>query len=547
MANGSPTRFASGAHWIKEQAEKELAEFYPKDPDGATPIAYLWARTIRCEGPGCGAEVPLMRSLWLANKANHSVALQLVPRPTLKRVDFEIIESAKAKDVGEGMVKRGSATCPVCGFTTPVASVRRQLKERRGGAADARLFCVVTNRPKENGQFFRLPTKKDVAMAGAAAQELKTRREQNQGTLSLVPEEVISLNEIRRISVPIYGVANWGDLFTPRQGLALSTFARFVRDIAEKLKSENGKGMGLAIQVCLAFAIDKCSDYWNTIATWMPRGTVGHAFARQAIPFTLDFVEANPIADFHCAWHEAFEWVAAACERDASANLSVGHASQSSATAQSLPDDVAQVVFTDPPYYDAVPYAYLSDFFYVWLRRSLPQLHSDLLKGHQVPKESEIVVDRPHELSNSKKDGAFYEQALTTAFAEARRVLRPDGVAIIVFASKTTASWEAILQAVVDAGWTITSSWPVDTEREARLAAQGQARLASSVHLICRPRENADGSVLVEIGEWRDILSELPVRMHEWMPRLTSEGVVGADAIFACLGPALEIFSRYAA
>jgi adenine-specific DNA methylase len=143
--------------WIKQEAERELAEFYPKDADGSTPIAYLWARTIVCEGPGCGAEVPLIRSLWLAKKTNKSVALELIPNPEAKRVDFKIVEKAKAKDVKEGTVKRGSATCPCCGFTTPVASVRKQLKARRGGADDARLFCVVTARDSESGRFYRLP------------------------------------------------------------------------------------------------------------------------------------------------------------------------------------------------------------------------------------------------------------------------------------------------------------------------------------------------------------------------------------------------------
>jgi hypothetical protein len=204
-----------------------------------------------------------------------------------------------------------------------------------------------------------------------------------------------------------------------------------------------------------------------------------------------------------------------------------------------MPDAAVQVLFTDPPYYDAVPYAYLSDFFYVWLRRDLRDIHGDLLQSEQVPKDEEIVVDRPHELSNSTKDIAFYERELTRAFAEGRRILRPEGVAVIVFASKTTASWEAILKAVVDAGWTLTGSWPVDTEMENRIAAQGQARLASSVHLVCRSRDKA------QVGDWRDVLAELPKRMHDWMPRLASEGIVGADAIFACLGPALEIFSRY--
>jgi hypothetical protein len=161
------------------------------------------------------------------------------------------------------------------------------------------------------------------------------------------------------------------------------------------------------------------------------------------------------------------------------------------------------------------------------------------LGAERVPKDDEIVVDRPHELSTSTKDIAFYEQELARAFADGCRLLRPDGVGTIVFASKTTSSWEAILKAVIDAGWTITGSWPIDTEMETRVSAQGQARLASSVHLVCRPRQQ--GSV----GDWRDVRQALPQRIGEWMPRLVAEGVVGADAIFACLGPALELFSRY--
>src|SRR5262245_48723761 len=175
--------------WIKEQAEKELAEFYPKDPDGATPIAYLWARTIKCEGAGCGAEVPLMRSLWLAKKGNRSVALRLVPDQEKKLVGFEIAESAQPKDVSGGTVRRGSATCPVCGYTTPVASVRKQLKARRGGAADARLLCVITTRPNQGGVAYRLPAESDKEVVCRAQQELSRRNEKHSGELSLVPDE----------------------------------------------------------------------------------------------------------------------------------------------------------------------------------------------------------------------------------------------------------------------------------------------------------------------------------------------------------------------
>ncbi len=532
--------------WVNEQAEKELAKFYPTDPTGAASVAYLWARTIQCEGPGCGVEVPLIRSLWLAKKGGRAVALRIVPRPEVKRVDFEIVEKAKAEDVGNGTVQRGSVTCPVCGYTTPVTSMRQQLKKRHGGGADARMFCVVLSQPTGPGHLYRQPNDRDMEAVHAAEKELKERERRHPGPLSLAPDEDICLNEIRRINVPIYGMARWRDLFTPRQVLVIASLLRLISEVEEKLTAECGHELAIAVRTCLALAVNKCADYWNTIATWMPRGTVGHCFARQAIPMTWDFVEANPIADFHCAWHEAFEWVAAVCDSEARAESQAGHVDLASATANPLPDDSVDALVTDPPYYDAVPYSHLSDFFYVWLRRGLGTVHPLLFSRPLVSKDQEIVVDRPHELSHSQHDITFYELELTKAFADSRRILRPNGVGVIVFASKSTASWEAILKAVVDAGWTITGSWPVDTEREARIAAQGQARLASSVHLVCRPRENPDGSVRDDdVGEWRDVLGELPKRIHEWMPRLAEEGVVGADAIFACLGPALEVFSRH--
>jgi hypothetical protein len=196
---------------------------------------------------------------------------------------------------------------------------------------------------------------------------------------------------------------------------------------------------------------------------------------------------------------------------------------------------------TDPPYYDSVPYADLSDYFYVWLRRTVRGIEH-LSEGSLTPKDREMTVNQP----SNKDQKARYESLLTGAFDNGRNFTSPTGVAVIVFAHKSTSGWETLLEAIINSGWIVTASWPIDTERAARLNALKTASLASSVHIICRPRENPDGSVRAgEIGDWRDVLQELPRRIHEWMPRLADEGVVGADAIFACIGPALEIFSRF--
>jgi putative DNA methylase len=545
-----------------DQLEERLAEIgaRPLKLVEETPIAYLWARTIQCEGPGCGAEVPLIRSLWLAKKANRSVALQLVPNKKAKRVDYKIIVKKRGGWVNQdddkekiadpkfdGTVKRGSATCPCCGYTTPVARVREQFKARHGGANDARMFCVVSARVDQQGRFYRAPSKKDEAAAKNASLRLVSQANAHKGELSLVPDEKLDVRGIRHTWAMIYGIEAWSDCFTPRQALALATIFRLADTHGQRLGKENDRGLSNAAQTCIALITDKLAQYNSSMCRWKASGeNLVDTFGRQALPMVWDFAEANPFAGASGDFTSLLGWHVDALETTRNAVAHEGSVAAASATTHPYPDDSAHAFITDPPYYDAVPYAYLADFFYVWLRRVLRRIHHELMIQPLVPKGSEIVVDRPHELSNSTHDVAFYERELAKAFGEGRRILRPDGVGIIVFASKTTASWEAILKAVVDVGWIITGSWPIDTEMETRVAAQGQARLASSVHLICRPRENLDGSVRTdEIGDWRDVLQELPPRIHEWMPRLAEEGVVGADAIFACLGPALEIFSRY--
>ncbi len=526
--------------WIKQQAEKELCEFYPKDKDGATPIAYLWARTIRCEGPNCGAEVPLLRSLWLAKKSKRSRAIKLVPHPRAKRVDFEIIENPKPSQVGDGTVARGSATCPCCGYTTPVASVRTQLKGRSGGAADARLFCVVTTHEDAQGRFYRLPNDEDVQAIANAGAELARRKKNHRGDLPLVPDELTprggGSGAGRAFSQRNYGMELFGDLFTPRQLLALTTLSRLVREAGEKIAAAEEAGLAEAVQAVLACSLSRTTDHMNSGCTWNPSGPkLQHLFTRQALPIVWDFCEANPFGNSVGDWLSAIECALIPFETA----LSLEHAGvviQANAASHPLPDDAAHALITDPPYYDAVPYADLSDFFYVWLKRTLPHSLLQSFSDPLTPKADECIVDEV-----KGKNKAYFEKTMGQAMAESRRILNLHGIGVVVFAHKSTAGWEAQLQAMVDAGWIMTGSWPIDTEMATRLRARDSAALASSIHLVCRPRPAGEQS----IGDWREVLAELPVRIHQWLPRLADEGVVGADAIFACLGPALEVFSRF--
>jgi adenine-specific DNA methylase len=299
---------------------------------------------------------------------------------------------------------------------------------------------------------------------------------------------------------------------------------------------------GMAVCSVLSAALGKLSDFSSSLCTWRnTRSCVRGTFTRQALPITWDFGEMNPFAGSAGDWDEACRYLTLLIEATVASQQGSASAQRANALSLPLPDDSAMGFVTDPPYYDAVPYADLSDYFYVWHKRALQAFRDDLFSENLTPKSDECIVDEV-----KGKDRTYFECSMQQAMAEGRRVLSPAGIAVVVFAHKSTGSWEALLRAMIDAGWTVTGSWPIDTERPGRLRAIDSAALASSVHLVCRPRENADGSLRTsEIGDWRDVLSELPIRIHEWIPRLASEGVVGADAIFACLGPALEVFSRY--
>ena len=299
--------------WIKQEAEKELAEFYPHDADGARPIAYIWARAILSDAPSTDqipVEVPLLSSMWLSKKPNRGRALRWLRgadgkakydtverlycdgrKLVVKRPLLEIFEPSSPKEVGAGTVGRGSVTCPVTGFTTQVAQVRVQLQARKGGTRDARLVCVVTTRSAEQGRFYRAPTDEDIAAAAAAERKLNRIKSSSATPFSLIPNEEISLNEIRRISVPIYGMTTWGDVFAQRQLLALVTLARLVREAGEACLAVNKgeESFCQAVQTILAINVGKVADYGSALATWSSpasQETVRSTFSRQAIGTT---------------------------------------------------------------------------------------------------------------------------------------------------------------------------------------------------------------------------------------------------------------------
>lgn len=524
---------------IQAEAAKRLSEFYPATPP-VNAVAYLWTRTISCEGPGCSAEVPLIRSYWLTKKAQKKFALKLAVDRAKSHVGFSIIANPKASELDSPTVRKGAATCPVCGFTTPVESVRRQLALRRGAAASSRLICVVEAVDDEQGRRYRIPSADDLQAVDRARAAYERLRSESTGPISAVPNEPLPPRGALGFRVQLYGFETWGDLHAPRQAVALCMFADLIADCDRDLEKRYGAGVAAAAQTLLALTFTKLVDICTSLSRWEPNvPTVQNLYCRQAVPMTWDFAEGVPIGRSRGSWLNYLEKTVDIVRTQAG-QWEAGDVMNADAAKLPLPDDSVDAVFTDPPYYDAVPYSDLSDLFYVWLRRALVRTHRELFGRSLTPKDEECIVDPA-----KGKDDAFFEQKMRAALTEARRVAKPNGIGVVVFAHKSTAGWEAQLQAMMDAGWAVTASWPIDTENASRMRAQSSAALGSSVHIVCRPREDKHGLLTDDIGDWREVLSELPRRINEWMPRLASEGVVGADAIFACLGPALEVFSRY--
>jgi len=323
--------------WVKQEAEKELAEFYPKDPDGSTPIAYLWARTIQCEGPGCGAEVPLMRSMWLAKKTNKSVSMLKIPRPDLKKVDFAIIrkegKSWVVQEVSEdeenrqvsgdrcaikvgdivvdpdlnGTVARGSATCPCCGYTTNVISVSKQLRKFKGGANSAKLFTVILL-DKDNNKKHRLPLRHDYDAVIRASKKLSEYEVIVSKDLSFIPNESLPPHGALGFRIQRYGMVLWRDIYSDRQLLSLSIISSIIRKLNDKIDYEIGFKNSLI--TILSFILDRQADYLTSLTVWSNNGQfIAHTFGRQAMPIVWEWPECNLFANGSGNWDGAIDWI----------------------------------------------------------------------------------------------------------------------------------------------------------------------------------------------------------------------------------------------
>jgi putative DNA methylase len=553
--------------WMRDEAEKRIGHLYPKvtitkemvaeRPDlkpmlgeELTVIAWLWARTVKSPNPAYAhIDVPLASSFVLSSKEGKEAYVEPVIKKDGYRFTVKVGKPPEEAKAGTKLARGANFKCLMSGLPMDDTHI---YSSGTSGAMGARLMAIVAEGSR--GRVYLRPEQAHEDAARRAKPEWKSDL--------AMPENP------RWFSPPAYGLKTYGDLFTPRQLVALTTFSDLVgeaRDLIRRdaiaaglldddlaLEAGGSGARAYAEGVCtiLAFSANKLADYGCTISTWMPRGTVGHAFSKQAIPMTWDFPEANPLSDFHCAWLECVAWGALAVETCACSGEGV--ARQVSATEQVMSE--SQFVSTDPPYYDNIGYADLSDFFYVWLRRSLKFVYPTLLSTIAVPKAEELVAT-PYRHGSKDAAEKFFLEGMTFAMGRLSRQSHPSSPITIYYAFKqsesdnegtNSAGWETFLAAVIRSGLALTGTWPMRTERGARSIGIGTNALASSIILVCRPRAKDAGTI--SRRQFVRLLNEMLPAALDAMTR-ADEGkhspVAPVDLSQAIIGPGMAIFSRY--
>ena len=518
-------------HWILDHVKKELQQFYPPDEDGCVPVAYLWARTVKCPNPACGATIPLVRQLWLCKKKNRKVAMRMVSNHKTKKCDFIIAEGKKIDfDPDSGTTKRGQGSCPFC---ETVATNKYLQSEGCSGRIGQQLMSVVSVKPGIQGKQYRASKESDIlAFEEAKRVLLETQEEYGK---DIVPQEpLITWSGV--FNAPLFGMKTWGSLYNSRQLIIALRLVDYIR----KIEIDDSNESSLAIKAYLSFCLSKVLDRNALLCTWQNTGEkIGHVFGRQALPMVWDYVESNPLGPASGNWQDAIGWNTRVIQH--CSLHTCGFVSRGSAAAIPAEKNYFSSIITDPPYYDAVPYSDLSDFFYVWQKRAIGDYFSEIFRTPLTPKSQELVSHLGNNYPGQRKTASDYETGMTKAFSEMNRTLESDGIAAIMFAHKTTSAWETIISGLINSGLLVTSSWPIHTEMANRLRGMSSAALASSVTIICRKRA-------INAGEsfWDDVRQELRDVANERLDFFWNQGIRGADFFISAIGPALSVFGKYA-
>ena len=526
--------------WMRNQAEQRIGHLYPQAtlPDGtsAPVIAWIWARTVTCPNPACGIDMPLVRTWWLGKKKGKEA--YVIPRivddakhPSGLRIKFEIgHDSTHAPSkAADGTMNRGHGTCVACGATVGNDYIRAQATTVGLGAM---LMAVVAEGTRQRIYLSPSPEQAAAAVVAAPAD---------------VPDQLVTTPNHDVDRLPMYGMPRWCDAFTNRQLVALTTLSDLVGEGQARVRGDGGNpAYADAVATYLGLATSRLADYSSTISTWMPdpkNEGIRNTFARQAIPMTWDFAEVNPFSSASGNFSFMLRGVARVLE--ALVPSVAGRVKQGDA---STLDTSGLVLSTDPPYYDNIGYSELSDYFYVWLRRGLKNIHPEVFGTMLVPKTEELVAN-PYRHNGKNGARKFFEEGFRAVFAHARNTALPDYPITVYYAFKQSESdekgeastgWETLLEGMIRSGWAITSTWPLRSERGGRMISVGTNALASSIVLSLRPRSDEAPTT-----DRRGFIAALEAELPGALRKLQQGEVAPVDLPQAAIGPGMAVFSRY--
>ena len=525
----------------------------------ATPaVAYLWARTVRCKG--CRATIPLLKTCWLARKGAKRARPTLAPAADGAAVAFGVEADVprgegnaarrRAHDgrLGAGTMSRSGVQCPLCRAITTMQDLRL---DGRAGRLGEVMTAVVVDGP--NGKEHRLPTAPERQAARVDPAAIDRLYAGIPFGLPDEPTPKAGVGASRAFAVDGYGFEAWRSLFTNRQLLMLGTFVQEIRRLRAAL-ADWPAAWREAVIAMLTPTISRLADRGSALATWTNNPEqIRNTFARFVLPMVWDFAESCPLADTSGGFVQAVEWTAEVCDHllAATSNAPAPDVLRRSAAeppAGAAGNDRFDLICTDPPYYDAIPYSDLMDFFHVWLRRALHGLSPAVDAAFEAPLgpkwdaaagDGELIDDAARFGGDRAASRRNYEDGMARALGRFHTALRDDGRLVIVFANKSPEAWETLVSALIRAGFVVTGSWPIRTERLARTRAMQSAALASSIWIVCRKR------LAARAGWDAAVLAEMRANVTQQLRDFWDAGIRGPDFVWAATGPALEAFSKH--
>ena len=511
---------------LKSLAAKKIGHLYPTvfvpqlNAD-ATVIAWLWARTVKCPNPACGCQMPLVNSFWLSKKKDKEFYLE--PVTGAEEVRFQVKQGTDCRH--EGTVNRNGATCISCGAKVELKQIRDAGK---AGKMSAQMIAIVAE--GKNGRIYLAPDTEHIHAA-------KVPKPEN------FPDAEMPKNP-RWFSPPSFGLENFSQLFTNRQLTALTTFSNLIPEVVKEISD---KEYAKAIQVYLAFVIDRLVDIHSTICTWLNTiEAVCHTFSRQAIPMTWTYAEANPFSNSSGCFDNALEWIVENVQ-ELPAKIEGKVFQHNAQDDNGFKDEI--LVSTDPPYYDNIGYADLSDFFYIWLRNNLKNIYPEIFSKMQTSKNEELIATPFRHDGSREKAKNFFEKGMAEVCKNLCKYSREDIPTTIYYAFKqkdlesdgeASTGWETMLTSIIKAGFRITGTLPMRTERSARTNAIEANSLASSIVLVCRKRPA--GSVSCSQKNFR---RELATELQTALVELQKANIAPVDMAQSAIGPGISVYSRY--